>query len=496
MDIDRQGRHRRCPASTPVGRARPWPRARPISSGILCVVTDRLRDTSAWRAALTLPRSGDLSIVASLDERFGDFQQDRTELGVLAGPGRRAEPGFRWVPYKEAFSPGLVRAVLDVWSDVDGPLLDQFAGVGTTLLVAAERGLPSVGVELLPYPRWVANRVLASHGVDPSRLQEMGVAAAAGVSRRLKRRLSPLPVPAGSWALPGEVLAALTALRDALPARGSSAEGDLAHLALLSVVETVSCAVKDGTSLRHRSREREGRTTRPGRRDQRLSAAEVAAAFSDRVDLLVEDLPKMPNATDAQVLGGDARRLPLRNSSMAAAIFSPPYPNRYDYSAIYQLELAFGEFVSSNEDLRGLRKRLLRSHLEAPEPDGLALDDPSVLAVLRLAAAAAAGGPAERGRTLRMLVGYFDDMYRVLGEVARVLRPGAPAACVVGTQTYFGYPIPTDLMLASLAERVGLAVEGCWLLRRKRVAVQQRVRGAAGSGGRESVLLLRRSARS
>ena len=121
------------------------------------------------------------------------------------------------------------------------------------------------------------------------------------------------------------------------------------------------------------------------------------------------------------------------------------------------------------------------------------LDDPAVLAVLRAVAAAAEGGPRERGRTLRMLVGYFDDMCRVFAELARVLRPGAPAACVVATQTFFGCPVPTDVMLASIARRAGLVVEELWVLRHKRVAVQQRARGGViSTGGRESVLLLRR----
>ena len=45
-------------------------------------------------------------------------------------------------------------------------------------------------------------------------------------------------------------------------------------------------------------------------------------------------------------------------------------------------------------------------------------------------------------------------------------------------------------MLASIAQRAGLVVEGLWVLRRKRVAVQQRARGRVTStGGRESVLL-------
>jgi hypothetical protein len=218
----------------------------------------------------------------------------------------------------------------------------------------------------------------------------------------------------------------------------------------------------------------------------------VVDAFRDNLSVMAQDIPKLPGPTPAYVVGGDARCLPLANASVGGVLFSPPYPNRYDYSAIYQLELAFGKFVCSEGDLREVRKSLLRSHLEAPEPE-YDCPDPAVLAVLRRVYAASTHGPAERGRTMRMLVGYFGDMYQVLTEISRVALPGAPVGCVVATQTYFGQPVPTDLMVASLAQSVGLQVEAIWVLRHKNVAVQQRLRAASGAGGRESVLLLRRA---
>jgi hypothetical protein len=456
-------------------------------------VTARHLAGDAWRAMLSSPRPGDVLKIQQLTESFRDAERDRSDLGVLAGPQRRDEPGYRWLPYKEAFSPGLVRAVLDCWSGVGGMLLDPFAGGATSLLVAAERGLGSVGTELLPYAQWGADTIVRAHTADSARFRQV-VSEAAEAAHCSSGRSLTLPVPAASWAVSGEVGGALLALGEALPPRGSSVEADLARLALVSVVESVSMSVKDGTSLRHRDRQREGRTMRPGRKGLQVKAAGVVDAFVAAAGVISDDLAKVPGGIESRVLLGDARYLPLGDAIAGSAIFSPPYPNRYDYSAIYQLELAAGGFVLEPKDLRRIRKSLLRSHLEAPPPGPfLVLDDPAVLAVLRAVAAAAEGGPNERGRTLRMLVGYFDDMYRVFAELARVLRPGAPAACVVATQTFFGCPVPTDVMLASIAQRAGLVLEELWVLRHKRVAVQQRARGGVtSSGGRESVLMLRR----
>jgi len=448
-----------------------------------------------WRSLLNSPIHDDSLCAQQLLDAFREIEHDRFDLGAMAGPRYRHDPGYRWLPYKEAFSPDLVRAILAHWSAIEGVLLDPFAGSGTSLLVALEQGLDAVGVELLPYACWAADVVVRAHQADGAALRDIVTSATAIARTRSVSEGGALPVPAASWALSAEVTGALLALRGALPARGSGIEAGLAHLALLSVVERVSVAVKDGTSLRHRERERPGRTTRPGRKGQKLTSSQVFDIFVTAADAIADDVPKMPDGGPGRVLLGDARRLPLGCETVGAAVFSPPYPNRYDYSALYQLELALGGFVHSPEGLRRVRKSLLRSHLEAPSADDPILDDPGVVAVLRAVAAAAKGGPSERGRTLRMLVGYFDDMQYVLAELARVLRPGAPAACVVATQTYFGHPVPTDVMLASLARRAGLLVEQLWVLRRKGVAVQQRSRGqVASTGGRESVLLLRRPA--
>lgn len=450
-------------------------------------MTEGAPSQPGWRSVLASSALGSGADAVLLDPEL----EERPELAAFAGPRMRG-PVFRWLPYKEAFSPGLVDAILDHWGHLDGQLCDPFAGAGTTLLAGAARGLSGVGIEMLAYPRWAANTILRSKDADSDTLLTMSKRAA---EAPVAEGPVSLPVPASSWALQADVLRQLITLREALPTRDSSIEADLAHLALLTLVEPVSQAVKDGTSLRHRERHRDGHTTRPGRKNQILSAAQVIAAFRAAVDRIIEDLPTRNTVPDiGNVVGGDARSLPLARTSVGAILTSPPYPNRYDYSAVYQLELAFGSFVSSNAALRVVRKGLLRSHLEAPDVNSSALDDPAVLTILRQVAAAAdrAASPSpQRGRALRMLVGYFNDMTQVLTEAHRVLRPGAPAAFVIATQTYFGEPLPTDRMLASIAVRLGFDVESLWLLRRKGVAVQQR---AHGGGGRESVLLLRRRA--
>jgi hypothetical protein len=187
---------------------------------------------------------------------------------------------------------------------------------------------------------------------------------------------------------------------------------------------------------------------------------------------------------------GDAREIPtiIGESRFDVAVLSPPYPNRYDYVSNYQLELGFG-FVHDAAALRHLRKQQLRSHLECPWAPTRTLE---LAALDEFLAAYLASDlrSSEAGRVFRMVCGYFEDMSQVLGGLHSVMHPGAITAIVVGTQVFGGEPLPTDLLLAEIAELHGFAVKEIWLARKKGMAVQQRARITTGVTSRETVILL------
>jgi hypothetical protein len=424
-----------------------------------------------------------VSARAELAERFAARVERRPELGRLVGAAARDEAVHRWVHYKEAFSPALVRAVLDHLGVTSGHLVDPFAGVGTSLLVAAERGMTATGVEMLPWPAFVASVKASAGAVHPDRV--LALARLVVADRRPIRGEFP-DFPVRDWAFTAPVLAELTRLGVALAEQPSSPERDLCRLALLATVEEVSQATKDGVSLRRRVRGR-----RPGRWGTTWTRAQVRQRFAARVKTFVADLDEAPAPGRAKCIVGDARSLPapLRRGESTLALFSPPYPNRYDYTANYQLELGFG-FVSSRDDLRKLRRAQLRSHLECPWPEKRMVEIPALDEFLACLLSVRRTGD-ETGRVFRMVAGYFEDMAVVLEQVAEAVRPGGHVVIVVGNQVLGGQQLPTDLLLATLAEdRLGMSLKSIWVAREKGVAPQQRARFTCVPGSRESVILL------
>ena len=194
------------------------------------------------------------------------------------------------------------------------------------------------------------------------------------------------------------------------------------------------------------------------------------------------------------VFHADARDVSnlLKPQSIDAVITSPPYPNEKDYSRTTRLESVLLELVNSKEELRELKKGLLRSNTRGvykEDDDDLWVRDFSDIQKL---ACDIENKRIELGKTsgfeklyARVTLLYFGGMTRHLAELRPVLRPGARLAYVVGDQaSYLRVMIRTGQLLAQIAERLGYEVEDIELFR-------TRLSTATKEQLREEVVLLR-----
>ncbi len=67
---------------------------------------------------------------------------------------------------------------------------------------------------------------------------------------------------------------------------------------------------------------------------------------------------------DTLVLYGDSRKLhnSLKPSSISAVFIFPPYPNEKDYARTTRLESVLPGFINDKDDLRAIKKGLIRSN--------------------------------------------------------------------------------------------------------------------------------------
>jgi len=380
----------------------------------------------------------------------------------------RDQPVHRWYLFPHSFTSELVHALIDEWGlSPRSQILDPFVGAGTTLLAAKEKNIPAMGYDLSPLAVFVSNtkaNVFRRARLEKvwSLLQTALRRSRPGTSVRLYPELVHRALPGGRI----EKFDAIASCIKNLPC--SSRERDFFRLALLSLIPQFSHAVANGGWLRWLN--------------QGEKARRIADCFHDRVEMMLSDVNHVKTHRNDhwKALLVDSRVLPERASSYSAVITSPPYPNRHDYTRVFGIELMF-DFLDFDEN-RALRHQSFESHPESrPErPQTKNYKPPQKLerSIREL----------EDGRLRHMLRGYFLDMHLCLREVARVCRPGAKSAFVLGNAQYSGQPILVDEFTAELGEKVGLCCREIRTVRWRGNSSQQM--GKYGrNASRESVVI-------
>ena len=274
----------------------------------------------------------------ALHARFADRLIVRRELSrrLVSYQGNRAQPGLRWLRYKEGFAAGLARGFLDV---ADGPVLDPFAGIGTTALVAGSAGREATGIEIMPVGVRVARAIsLVAGGVDAGAVETAGRALLAALRGGPADAAFRFPhVPITERAFSPETEDAIAKARAFLATLAEPLRTVL-DVACMSVLEDVSYTRKDGQYLRWD--DRCGRALR-GSMDKGPIPS-FAEALEQRLGEVLADAPELARrygGRPPRLIAGSALRelANLPDDSVGLTITSPPY----DYTRTYALELAW-----------------------------------------------------------------------------------------------------------------------------------------------------------
>jgi site-specific DNA-methyltransferase (adenine-specific) len=401
----------------------------------------------------------------------------RPELaGLVHWGGGATQPIHRWFRYREGFSPGLITQL-----GLGRRILDPFCGSGSIMVGAAQQRRTSVGIDVNPLAAFVSR-------VKLSPLSDADVAGAAAFLERFETavgRVEPWPVPAlrivGKVFEP-RILDAVLRLRALIEDRATSPDQRrFLLLAWLSILQDVGSYFKEGNGIKYRNRKRRrgGYVLRPDGQWQRErfgadQAAFVRAAFRAKLTEMLSDVPawRQGNWRGQRIIEGDAleETAQLVASSFDSVVFSPPYANRFDYFESQKVELWFGGFVDSYDELGALRKRSLRSHLGAAL-GGVVVDLPELDELIDRMDPASS---AVRMRVPTLLRGYFSDMALVLQHCRAVLVPGGQCCVVVGNSAYGGVIVPTDTLIARLGLAAGFDAAAVVPVRHLTVAPQQR----------------------
>lgn len=372
---------------------------------------------------------------AGLSSRFESADWDF----VSSGGGRELHP------YPARFISQIPAQALDLL-EVDGPVLDPFCGSGTTLAEARRRGLPSVGVDLNPIACLIS-RVRGRRWRDGE--DQVGLEHAKLLRNRVLEGGETVDlaerIPRIDHWFESPAQEALTAGVEYL----AGVERDWRDLIAVAISSSIVRLSRQESDTRYAAIDKHVTLTQAADElgQAVLRVCEwLAANTGDYADVSLEVI-----CQDSC----DLSSLPSRH--FAAAVFSPPYPNAYEYWLYHKYRMYWLGF-----DPILVRALELGARPHYCKPNGLTEED------------------------------FGRQMSSVFGGLEDCLRDDAPVVVVVGDSVIAGRRIDNAKLMQEAAELHGfsLIAQTERAIRRGRSSFNRtHTRGRAN----EHLLLFRRS---
>lgn len=420
--------------------------------------------------------SGEHTTGAATDrsEQFGEWLGDRRTRNWSTNEGARSLAFQGWRNFKEAFAPELIGyAVKETSRDLRRPVRacsDPFGGSGTTSIACQFLGVRPITCEVNPY---LADLIEAKLTTYPPNTLERAFARIMSNTKPVRRRINLFPGAPPTFVEPGvddryifslPTAQRIAALRDAILAIRNPAVRRFFRVILGSVVIPVSNVVISG----------KGRRYRRNWTDRAADPNAVCELFSETCLRAIYEIARHANRPQRQyeMHRGDSRALAGDFTPHDLSIFSPPYPNSFDYTDVYNVELWALGYLKSGSDNRALREATLRSHVQ-----------------IRRSFDTVCKASRRRARTLSqlrsvkdqlwnphipdMVNAYFDDMQTILCNLNPKLASRGRVFMVVGDSRYCGVDVPVARILADEAESAGYQFLGSEPFRSMRASPQQ-----------------------
>jgi SAM-dependent methyltransferase len=350
-------------------------------------------------------------------------------------------------PFPARMAPGIALAAM-VKAKPAIRVLDPMMGSGTVLALARAQGHHAIGVDIDPLAVLIS-RVWTTT-IDRTETTATACEVLARARLRFKEISEGNAYPANAdeetrsflryW-FDGYARRQLTALSETILAVHDVTIRNVLWCAMSRMIITKQAGVCLAMDLSH---------SRPHKTFS-VAPEKPFKKFMSAVERVVKNCvnaadPKQGPA--AQVLSGDARRLPVDADSVDLVLTSPPYLNAIDYLRCSKFSLVWMGY--SIPHLRQLRADSVGTERGMGEKEDEKAD--LVIRDLRLR-------PKLSSRHEAILRRYVVDMRASVSEVARVLKQDGQALYVVGENTIKGTFIRNASMIVASAESVGLRLK-------------------------------------
>lgn len=386
-------------------------------------------------------------------------------------------PVQRWFPYREGYSTSLVNAFFKELK-ITGNVFDPFSGSGTTLLASRTNNLNSFGVDVNPISVLVAtveNEQYNKSDIENISLEIERIKSFAKSNKNFQTLFA-----LADKVFNQEILQSMLQFKEHIKKIENEKTRNLFFVVWLSIIEDVSNIKKEGNGIKYKNRKR----TPTGYINIDKDAWEKQTFPDDKFGFVKSKLLKHLETIifDIESNYGNCEEKPtiFKGSCLdfdkffldeiQFTFFSPPYCNCFDYFEIHKVDLWLGDFVTDKEEFRLLRNTGFRSNTNSLNHKPIIYKNENLENLIFLFDS----DKLWNNKIPNVVRGYFDDTHTLLNKLYRQTTQGGHVGIVVGNSAYSGVIIPSDVLIADIAKKVGFKVKSIFVTRHLTTSSQQK----------------------
>jgi hypothetical protein len=399
------------------------------------------------------------------------FDRIATRSAVSSNVEAQELPFQRWYRFKEAFSPRFVSTAIASLPRRPNVCVDPFGGSGTTSLTCQFLGVKPVTMEVNPFladlieaklQRYDLTQLMRDYGALQAEIRTFR----GSTSHLLNGAPDTFVEPGldGRWIFDKGVARRFLVHREAISRLPNEVHRRLFRILLGSIAVPLSNVVISG----------KGRRYRGNWSDRPTSSVQVDTLFRKVAEQAIQDIASYGRRAEQNyvLLRGDSRQLVGTAPEAEFSLFSPPYPNSFDYTDIYNVELWLLGYLTSTAENRSLRESTLRSHVQIKRSyEGEIPPSPTLKKTAK--ALERHTGELWNSDIPSMVRAYFSDMAKIIQGLSQTMAPQADIMMVIGDSRYAGVRVDVATICAEIAPAFGFTMKSAKPIRAMRASAQQ-----------------------
>jgi DNA modification methylase len=376
-------------------------------------------------------------------------------------------PVHRWFTYPAGFSYKAVEHTIDRFNIKPGQrIYDPFMGSGTTNIVAKFNGINSFGIEAHPFVIEITkskffweletNAIISTLEKIEKSLLKWNKKRPENLKEYLNEEFPELILKC----FLDETLYELLGIRNLVHKIENEHIRRFLRTALICTLRDVSIAATGWPYIA------------PNKIKITSMSKKGFDTFKKTCLKMVGDLSKirseaLPQESEHEIVLGDSRSTEFPSESADHIFTSPPYLNNFDYADRTRLEMYFmGDAKDWKDISKSVRTKLMTSattQISRTDPrynfkPEFIKQCPDVFKFLSSAVTELGILRTQKGgkKSYDLLVtGYFNDMFDILKDNFRILKPNSKALYILGDSAPYGVHIPTDELIGQIGVCLG-----------------------------------------